>query len=190
MNRMKESFTSKDLWDMAGKGGLVLGAVSIAYILIQQLLMTDAASKIGAFPVKLIDIALWTAKFVGSIILMKMFMSRFAGSFSGVTHRDARSLGVAIAFTSALVYSAFTLAFSKYIHPEMYAEAFDTAMETYSSMMDTNTLEAMENLKGSMPTISFFTNLIYCFIYGYVVAHLLSRGIGEDTNPFSNSQNE
>lgn len=187
---MKESFTRRDLWDIAGKGGLVLGMVSIVYILIGQLVMKDAISKIGVWPAKLIDIALWIAKFVGCILLMKMYMRRFASTYAGVTHRDAGNLGIAIALTSALVYSGFYLAFAKFIQPEMFSEALDTAMESYSSMMDSNALDAIENLKGSMPTIAFFTNLIYCFIYGSVLSSILSHNIGEDINPFSDTQND
>lgn len=186
---MKETFTKKDLWDMAGKGGLVLGAVSIAYVLIRQFLMKDAATKLGAFPTTLVNVALWVGKFAGCIALMKLFMRRFAGSFEGVTHKRIENLGIAIAFTSALVYSAFTLALSKYIVPDMYAEAFDSAMASYGSMMDSNSLEAMEGLKGNMPVISFFTNLIYCFIYGSVLSFILSRNIGEDYTPFNDSNN-
>ena len=74
---MAESYSKKDFWDGAGKAGLVLGLVPIVYMLIEQLLLQDAAQKLGALPTSLITFVLWAAKFAGCILLMRWFMRLF-----------------------------------------------------------------------------------------------------------------
>ena len=180
-----EEFTTKDLWNDASKGGLMLGAVSIAYLYVSQLFTPDVIAKIGALPSTLITAVLWVAKFAGCILLMRWLMKKFASSYSGVTRSRLFKMGAATAFLSALIYAAFYYAYAAFINPEAFTQAMDTVMESYSSFMDSNSIAAMEQLKGSMPMISFISNLIYCTIYGSVLASILSRNIISD-NPFEN----
>ena len=182
---MAESYSRKVFWDGAGKAGLVLGLVSIVYMLIEQLLLQDAAEKLGTAPATLVTFLLWTAKFVGCILLMRWFMRRFADTHDGVTRRDASRYGSAIALTSALIYSAFVLAWSKFIDTEMFTRAFEQAAEQYSAYMDSNTMEMMEEMQGQMPVIAFFSNFIWCFLYGSILSSILSSRIGRDVDPFA-----
>ena len=173
----------KSLWDYAGRAGLVLGAVSIVYMLVEQLLLQDGADPAPLWAT-LVSLALWAAKFAGCILLMRLFMRSYAAQKEGATHQDARRCGTAIALTSALIYSAFVLAWSKFIDPEMFTRAFDTVAEQYASMMDSNTLSMMDQIKDRMPTIAFFTNFFWCFLYGTVLAAILGGSIGVDETPF------
>ena len=182
---MAESYSRKDFWDGAGKAGLVLGLVPIVYMLIEQLLLQDAAEKLGTAPATLVTFLLWAAKFVGCILLMRWFMRRFANTHDGVTRRDASRYGSAIALTSALIYSAFVLAWSKFIDTEMFTRAFEQAAEQYSAYMDSNTMEMMEEMQGQMPVIAFFSNFIWCFLYGSILSSILSSRIGRDVDPFA-----
>jgi hypothetical protein len=182
---MAESYSRKDFWDGAGKAGLVLGLVPIVYMLIEQLLLQDAAEKLGTAPAALVTFLLWAAKFVGCILLMRWFMRRFANTHDGVTRRDASRYGSAIALTSALIYSAFVLAWSKFIDTEMFTRAFEQAAEQYSAYMDSNTMEMMEEMQGQMPVIAFFSNFIWCFLYGSILSSILSSRIGRDVDPFA-----
>ena len=187
---MKQTFTRADLWNDAGKAGLVLGFVPVAFMLIDRYVMAGASDAIGVLPTTIVNFILWAAKFAGCILLMRFFMRKFADSYEGVTHRYARIFGIAVALTSALIVSAFDLAYVKFINPEMFAEAFEKASESYSSMMDSNSMSMLENMKGDMPAISFLTNLIYCFLFGTVLSSILSRNIGTDENPFSDDENQ
>ncbi len=182
---MAESYSRKDFWDGAGKAGLVLGLVPIVYMLIEQLLLQDAAEKLGTAPAALVTFLLWAAKFVGCILLMRWYMRRFADTYDGVTRRDASRYGSAIALTSALIYSAFVLAWSKFIDPEMFTRAFEQAAEQYSAYMNSNTMEMMEEMQGQMPVIAFFSNFIWCFLYGSILSSILSSRIGRDVDPFA-----
>ena len=186
---MAESYSRKDFWDGAGKAGLVLGLIPIVYMLIEQLLMQDAAQKLGAFPSTLITFLLWAAKFAGCILLMRFFMQRFADRHDGMTRRGVARYGTAIALTSALIYSAFVLAWSKFVDPEMFSRAFEQAAEQYSAFMDSNTMEMMEQMQDKMPVISFFSNFIWCFLYGTILSSILAPRIGKDTDPFADGGN-
>ena len=186
---MEERFTRKDFWDGAGKAGIVLGLVSIAYMLITELLLQPATGKIGALPLSVISFFVWAGKFGGCIVLMRFFMQRFAGRFSPVTRRDVFRYGMAIALTSALIYSAFYLAWAKFIDPEMFAHTFEAAAEQYSSMMDSNTLEMLEQMQDKMPVIAFFTNLIYCFLFGTILSSIFAGRIVREDDPFADNQN-
>ena len=186
---MEESYSRKDFWNGAGKAGLVLGLVPVVYMLVEQLLLQDAADTLGNLPATLVTFALWLAKFAGCIFLMRWFLQRFAAAHPGVSRRDVYRYGTAIALTSALVYSAFVLAWSKFIDPEMFSRAFEEAASRYSSMMDSNTTEMMESLADKMPVIAFFSNLIYCFLYGTVLSAILAGNVAPDKDPFADGSN-
>ena len=62
-------------------------------------------------------------------------------------------------------------------------------MQMYSSMMDSNSMAMLEKMEDSYPQILFFSNLIYCFIYGTVLSAILSRSIPKN-DPFASYGNE
>ncbi len=170
---MKQTLTKGALWNRAGAAGLVLGLVSTAYMFITQY-MTGISS---AFLQTLMTFLLWALKFGGCIWLMKYFMKRFAEGFEGADNSATMRFGMAAAACSALVYSTMTLANVLIISPDLYSTALDTVMQSYSSILDSNSASMLEKMWDRLPQITFFSNLIYCFIYGTVVSAILSRNI-------------
>lgn len=174
--------TRKDIWDSAARSGLVLGAVSCAYLAISQLMGTISSGSAGlSVLTSLLGIILWAAKFAGCIMLMKYFMLKFASSHQDVTNNDTFKFGTATALLSALIYSGFYLAYVTLIAPDTFSNAIAMITESYGSMMDQEALDAIENT--NMASVSFFTNLIYCFFFGTVLSTILSRNI-PSRNPF------
>ncbi|MGN0190971.1 MAG: DUF4199 domain-containing protein [Candidatus Cryptobacteroides sp.] len=171
---MKETVTNKAILNLSSIAGLALGGVSVAYLLISENITEWISSAVA---VSVINMILWIAKFVGCIALMKFFMRKLVQDYDEVKTFHTLKLGIVSAAFSALLYSAASLADMLYINPESINEAYDLAMSAYSSILDSNTLRAMEQVKGSLPTISFFSNLIYCFLYGFVLSSILSRNI-------------
>ena len=53
-------------------------------------------------------------------------------------------------------------------------------------MMTSEAMEALENT--NMERVSFFTNLIYCFIFGTILSAILSSNI-PSKNPFDERYN-
>ena len=179
---MEKTFSRKDLWDGAGKAGLVLGLVSIAYMMVNWLFGKAGESTGRAILFSLLILPLWIAKFVGCIELMKLFMRKFAAAHPGADNRDTFRFGMVVALLSALVFSAFQLAFTTWIAPDAFAEAQEAVIASYGSMMPAESIEMMENM--NFGVVTFFTNLIYCFLFGTVLSAILSRNI-PSRNPFA-----
>ncbi len=164
--------SSSTILNYASVAGLALGAVSTAYFFITQYLPQLISSPVS---VAAIDTLLWGAKFAGCILLMRLFMLRMVQRESGVTSSQTFRLGVYAAIFSALIYSAADLAYILYINPNAITEAFDLIQSQYSSLFDSNTLTAMDSMKEKMPEYTFFSNFLYCSVYGILLSSILSR---------------
>ena len=53
----------------------------------------------------------------------------------------------------------------------------DATMQQLAPMMDSNSKEVMRKMLDMMPQLTFFSNLIYCFLFGTVVSAVLSRSV-------------
>ena len=184
-NIMNDSISKGVLLNNAAIAGLALGAVSTAYLFAVQYLPQIIPSSIA---VSLITTALWIAKFVGCIYILKGFMQRFVDSYDGAQRTHTLRLGVLASLFSALIFSAANLANILYISPVAIEQAFNQALSQYSSMMDSNTIAAIDSIKEDMPAITFFSNFIYCFLYGMVLSAILSRHVPE-ADPFAGFRN-
>lgn len=171
----------KIFWNQAGAAGLALGGVSTVYLAVIQLLAHCTGIPVA---IGLIEGILWLAKFIGCIWLLQFFMKRYVSSRDDASSSDSFAFGAATAALSALVYSACYLVYVQVIAPDFFEQSVSAALSSYSSLMDSNSRAYLEQLMPEMPKISFFANLIYCFIYGLVVSAILSRNIPSD-NPFS-----
>lgn len=176
----------KDLWDSAGRAGLVLGLVSTAYMIVSLLLERPARGIGLTVFASLLSLVLWTAKFVGCILLMKYFMKKFCLTYPDATNSTSFRFGVCVALLSALIYSGCFLAYYSLIAPDALNDALDTALASYSNMLDSNSLQAVEAMKENYVTVSFFTNLVYCFIFGTFLSSILSRDI-PSRDPFKDT---
>lgn len=183
---MENTDSKSGFWNLAGKAGLVLGAVSSVYMLIGQLLSSGASTTGAAFLLSLLSLVLWAAKFVGCILLMKLFMKKYAATDRSISNSDTFKFGMSVALLSSIVYSAFYFAYVSFIAPDTFAIALSMVSESYSSMMTSEAMEALENT--NMERVSFFTNLIYCFIFGTILSAILSSNI-PSKNPFDERYN-
>lgn len=173
---MKETVTGKIIWNKAASSALALAAVPILASVASRFI-SGAAGGGGSFLLTILTMLLWVTKVGVCIWLMAFFMKRLVSSYDEVTGRDTRRYGMAIALLSALLVAGYNLADMLLIHPGFWQEQFSGAFSQMSSMMDSNTREALQDMEGSMPAITFFTNLVYCFLYGTVLSAILSRSI-------------
>lgn len=170
---MKDTVTNGILWNKAGNAGLVLGLASSIYMFAVQMV----SSIPSVFAGQALTFILWIAKFVGCILLMMHFMKRVSSGYAGVDNRTTFKYGVMISLLSAVIFSAVSLANILFISPELISRQFETIMNTYSSMLDTNSMNMLSQMEAMYPQISFFSNLIYCFLYGTVLSAILARNI-------------
>lgn len=175
---MGETVNRAILWNNAGKAGAILGIVTAALMFIDQAL--SGMQALGL----LLRALVWAIKFVGCIWLMRFFMTRLCDRYSGVTNSDTMKYGMMIAFLSGLIYSAFLLANILIISPDLVDEQFDIILQSYSGLFDANTLSSIEKMKAVYPQTAFFSQLIYCFLYGTALSAILSRYIPK-RDPFA-----
>lgn len=183
---MENSITRRIIWDRASKAGLAFGAISIAYMLINSIMPTTESVGIGVL-ISLIGVILWAAKFFGCIWLMKFFMKKLALDHPDASNADTFRFGVATALLSALIIAAFYLLYTTVINPDFYVEALDSVKEAYAGIMPAESIEQLDNI--NFASIGFFSQLIYCFLYGTVLSAILSRSI-PSRDPFANNTNE
>ena len=170
---MKETVSKSIIWNKAGISAIPMALVPILYSIVTRLL-SGAGSAEAAFGSSLLSGVLW----------MAWAMRRLAAGYDGVTNRDTFHYGVAIALFSAILVSAWSLADMVLIHPEFWQEQLNDTIRQLSPMLDSNSQDALSRMEGSFPTISFFTTLIYCFLYGTVLSSILSRNIPRQ-DPFA-----
>ncbi|MBR0291234.1 MAG: hypothetical protein IJQ79_03780, partial [Bacteroidales bacterium] len=72
-------------------------------------------------------------------------------------------------------------AWVSFIDPEMLTSSLDT-IRTVSEFSEEQA-EAIEQLIPKLPTLTFFVNLIWCFLFGTVLSAIFSRNI-PSRNPF------
>ena len=172
------------MWESAGKAGLVLGGVSIVYLLLTMLL-GKVAENGSAILMGLVNGLLWLAKFIACIYLMRLFMRKFAVAEPEADRNRVFRFGMITALLSALLYSAFYLAYVSFIAPDTFSQALDILAD--NPMMDSNSMSAVEEMIPRMPTISFFGNLIYCWLFGTILSAIFSASI-RPQNPFTDNQ--
>lgn len=174
----------KSIWESAGKAGLVLGGISVAYMLITMLL-GKLSGNVPGFLVGLVNVVLWIAKFAGCIYLMRYFIKKFAADDPTVDNSRAFRFGTLTALLSALIYAACYMAYTSFIAPDTFEQAMEVLQD--NPMFDSNMMSEMEELMPKMPTYAFFGNLIYCWLFGTILAAIFSRNISS-SNPFIDEQ--
>ena len=170
---MDEKLTRGILWNRAAAAGIALGAVSSAYLFITQYL-----SGIGtSIWISGLNLVLWGVKLLLCVWLMMHFMKSFASAYEEADNRDTVRFGMITALCSALIYAAVTLANVLIINPDLIHQQIEAALKIYGSSLDSNSLNALDTVESIMPQVMFFSNLVYCFLYGTVLSAVLSRNI-------------
>ena len=175
-----EKIDSKIISSEAAKTALVFGAISGGYIFISQLL-AQAESQLLVSAVSGI---LWLGKLVGCILLMLFFMKKLRGSYEGVSRQNLLAYGTQIALFSAIITAACSYIAVQYVFPGQTKDIFDTVLQTYSGMMDSNSLAQLDKMEGNFGVISLVSNLIWCFVYGWILSSIMSSSLVRKKNIF------
>ena len=110
-------------------------------------------------------------------------MKKFARENSGVDKRAAFRMGTATSLLSALMFAAIYLADMLYISPDFYHMIYQEVYTQLIPLLDSNGLEALDRMMPNIPQITFFTTLVYCFLFGTVLSLILSRDIQSKKTP-------
>lgn len=180
---MAQDINFKSLWTAAAIPGVVLAAISTAYLLANTYI-TMAAFPGSSALVFFLDLA----KIVACIWLMRLYMKRFSTDFSDASASDLRHLGTLIAVLSALIFATASMAFYKY-NPEIVGEAIDTVLGMYQDKLDSNSMNALDKMMENLPQLIFFSQFIYCTFYGWVLSAILAGRI-IPSNPFAGRKDD
>ena len=170
---MDEKLTRGILWNKAAAAGVALGAVSSAYLFITQYLSGLGTS----IWISGLNLVLWGVKLLLCIWLMMHFMKSLVASHEDADNSTTFRFGMITALCSALIFSAVTLANVLVINPDLIHQQIEAALKIYGSSLDSNSLNALDTVESIMPQVMFFSNLVYCFLYGTVLSAILSRNI-------------
>ncbi len=179
----------KIVWNDAASGGLVLGGVSIAYMLCAMLLGKIHGGTAASVIVNVSSVLLWLFKFILCIRLMKFFLQKFAIKHEDVTNQDTFRLGTSIALLSALLYSGFYLAWVLFVQPDMFKDSIDLALGSYEGTFSAMQMEAVEEMIPKLPALTFFVNFFWCWLFGTFLSAIFSRNI-PPRNPFANNDSD
>lgn len=159
------------IWNESAKAGLLFGAVSVACLGLKEL----SALSGSAFLVQAAAIILWVVEFFGCILIMKNIMLRFRDKYEGVKMEDTYKLGRRAGFLSGLILASA----QAFIIMKMPAETMD---EFVNQMMSTAQLlptdrDAVDAALANLPVLTFIFQWLYCYLYGSILASIMSRYI-------------
>lgn len=160
----------------ASTAALLFGLISGGYDLLSPLIPHIQP----AWLANIVSIVLWAAKFVGCIYLMKACMVRLSGKYEGVGSSELLRFGTLIALFSAIITAACSYVSLQYVYPNMLNDTLMAYQSQMGGMLDSNTRSALEQAGGQLPLISLFSNLIWCFVYGWILSRILSRNLGKE----------
>ena len=168
---MKRKMDSNSMWNEAGKGALYLGGLSVLCLSLKEVSTLSGSN----FLITAASVILWVVEFFGCILLMKRFMLDFRDKYEGVQMADTARLGRRMALLSGLLLASAQALFIMQM-PQDDVNALVDQLSTAMSMGATER-EAMDGVLTKLPVYTFVFQWLYCFLYGTVLASILSRYI-------------
>lgn len=168
---MKSAMDNNAVWNEAGKGALFLGGLSVLCLSLKEVSALSGSN----FLVTAAAVILWVVEFFGCILLMKRSMLDFRDKYEGVKMADTARLGRRMALLSGILLASAQALFIM----QMPEEDMNTLVDQLSSAMSmgASEREAVDGMLGKLPVYTFLFQWLYCYLYGTVLASILSRYI-------------
>ena len=176
---MKKEFSSSLSWNSAAVAGLVMGA---ATIVLDYLPMLPALIGCGEIASDLLGGALKIVKIIACIYLFRVLMLRFFNAVQ-TDYAGLQRYGLKVALFSSILVAGFSILQILVINPEMMTQTIQAVQNTYQNVMDSNTMATMEKMISKLPVITFFSSLIYCYLWGWILSTTFARRLFP-VNPF------
>ena len=161
------------------KAGLYFGAISSAYLGLTELIQLVGSAVLQGF----LTTVVWAGKLALCIWLMVFLMRKLVGKYSGVTNGVTFRFGVRTALLSALIVATVHALIMIFTPQETMDQTFNALTAQLAGQLDSNSLAMMDSFKENMPTLTFFSELIYCFVFGLILSLIVSKSI-PSRNPF------
>lgn len=158
----------------AGKAAVYFGLISGGFIIINFLCTGWGA--FGSILTSLLSIG----KIVGCIWLMVYMMKRLKANYEGVHKRELVSYGTLIALFSAIITAVVTYISYKYLFADSITAIMDELYVQLRSMMSADMVSRMVEMESSMAVYSMMGNLIWCFLYGWILSLIAAPRIAPE----------
>lgn len=168
---MKKKLDNTALWNESAKAGALLGCVSVGCLVLKELANHSGV----AFLQTAAYIVLWSVEFFVCILVMKDVMLSLRSHYDNVKMADTFRLG-----RRAALFSGLLLASAQALFIMRMPEADYTALlDSMSAMIPAGASgkEELESMMDRLPVITFISQWLYCYLYGTVLASLMSRYI-------------
>lgn len=188
---MKKEFSSSLSWNNAALAGLVMAVATIAADYITSL---PALLGAGGFAAGILVYILKFAKIIACVYVFRLLMLRFHNNVS-VDYTRLQHYGLKLALFSSILVAGFSLMQILVINPDTMTQMIQEVENTYQNLMDSNTMAAMEKMMSKLPAITFFSSLIYCYLWGWILSTTFARRLfpidpfGDRTQGGDNSDN-
>lgn len=168
---MKKEFSSGVSWNSAAVAGLLMAAVTIILDYMPTLLLSlGAKGFFGGILVFFVRII----KIIACILLFKVLMFRFNDTVE-TDYARLQHYGLKLALFSSILVAGFSLVQILVINPETMTQMIQEVENMYQNMMDSNTMAAMEKMMSKLPAMTFFTSLLYCYLWGWILSTSFTR---------------
>ena len=168
---MTKQIDNTVLWNEAAKAGAYFGAVSVGCLALKEWAGTSGST----FLIQAASIILWAVEFFGCILLMKNVMLSLRDRYEDVKMADTYRLGRRAALLSGLLLASAQVLFILQM-PQAEMDEFVNQLMT-SLPVGAAGREEVEGMMDKLPVITFFSQWIYCFLYGTVLSSVMSRYI-------------
>ena len=159
------------LWNEAGKAGAILGGVSVGCLALKEWAGTSGIDLIQRAAI----VILWVVEFFVCILVMKDIMISLRNRYENVKMIDTYKLGRRSALLSGLLLASAQAIFIM----KMPQADFNAYVNELASQLPLNSesREEFERTLDNLPIIVFISQWVYCFLYGTVLASVMSRYI-------------
>ena len=166
---MMKKLDNNALWNEAAKAGAYLGGVSVGCLVLRELAVASGI----AFLVTAASILLWVVEFFVCILVMKDVMLSLRSHYEDVKMVDTYRLGRRAAFLSGLLVASAQAIFIM----KMPEAQMNELIDQMAASLGTSAREQIEGMMDNLPIITFFSQWIYCYLYGTVLSSIMSRYI-------------
>ena len=164
---MKGTIDNSTIWNEAAKAGALFGAVSIGCLLGKEF----SALSGSTFLVTAAAVILWAVEFFGCILLMRNQMIKLTQTYQGVKMEDTYRFGRRAALLSGLLLASAQALIILKMPQEEIATLFSEVTASLSSAQR----EQVAGVTDQLPLYTFIFQWLYCFLYGTVLARIMSR---------------
>lgn len=185
---MAYNLSRASLWNEGGKAALAIGIIPIIHSLTTHFLAgLNGNGAFMAAAIAFLNVFLWALKFFGCIFLVRFFMKKLVLKYPSADNRTTLNYGTIISLLSALIVAAYNLAHALTMSADEIRSMVNKVLGDNMAMLDLNTRNMLDKTIEAFPVYSFFTTLIYCFIFGYILSLFLAKDI-PSRNPFEGNR--